>query len=180
MRRLFFRVMLSAVLAGVTASAQAQMDMPKPAPELKKLDYFVGNWKLEGEMKPSQMGPGGKMTMTETLGWMEGNFFLVSHSKFQGAGMGAGSATAYMGYDADKKAYTYDEFSSMGEAVHSTGTVEGDTWTWLGDSKMGTQMMKGRFTMVILSPRSYTYKFEMSSDGTTWNAVMDGKATKVT
>jgi hypothetical protein len=60
------------------------------------------------------------------------------------------------------------------------GTVEGDTWTWLGDSKMGTQMMKGRFTVVILSPTSYTYKFEVSKDGATWNAVMDGKATKVT
>jgi hypothetical protein len=171
--------MLSVVLAGVTASAQAQMDMPKPAPELKKLDYFVGNWKMEGEMKPGPMGPGGKMAMTETLGWMEGSFFLVSHSKFESAGMGGGSAAAYMGYDTDKKVYTYDEFTSMGEAVHSAGTVEGDTWTWLGDSKMGTQMMKGRFTVVILSPASYTFKFDVSQDGTTWSAVMDGKATKV-
>jgi hypothetical protein len=179
MRRLFVTAIMSAVLAGFTASAQAPMDMPKPAPELKKLDYLVGSWTMVGEMKPGPMGPGGKISGTDTWGWMQGNFFLVNHSKFEGGGMGAGSSTAFMGYDTDKKVYTYDEFNSMGEAVHSTGTVEGETWTWLNDAKVGPQMMKGRFTMVILSPTSYNFKFEILQDGTTWNTVMDGKATKV-
>lgn len=44
--------------------------------------------------------------------------------------------------------------------------------------KMGPQTMKGRFSEKILSPTSYNFKFEMSTDGTTWNTVMDGKATK--
>jgi hypothetical protein len=39
-------------------------------------------------------------------------------------------------------------------------------------------MVHGRFTMNIVSPTSYTLKYEMSTDGTTWNAMMDGKATK--
>lgn len=38
--------------------------------------------------------------------------------------------------------------------------------------------MKGRFTMKVLSPTSYSFKYEMSQDGTTWNTVMDGKSTK--
>jgi hypothetical protein len=38
--------------------------------------------------------------------------------------------------------------------------------------------MKGRFTMKIVSPTSYTFKYEMSQDGTHWDTVMDGKATK--
>ena len=75
--------------------------------------------------------------------------------------------------------FTYDEFTSTGEAVHSTGTVEGDTWTWLSDSKMGSQMMKGRFTVKVLSPAAYNFKFEVSQDGTSWTTVMDGKETKV-
>jgi len=28
----------------LTALASAQMTMPKPGPEHKKLDYFTGNW----------------------------------------------------------------------------------------------------------------------------------------
>ena len=178
MRRLFLMTMLSAVLAGSASLSQAQMDAPKPAPELKKLDYFLGTWKVEGETKPGPMGPGGKFSGTDTWGWMEGRFFLVNHSKFSGGGMGTGSTTAFMGYDTDKKMYTYDEFTSMGETVHSTGAVEGNTWTWQNEAKMGTQMMKGRFTVVILSPTSYNFKFEVSQDGSTWNAVMEGKETK--
>ena len=179
MRGMFVTAMLSAVLVGFAASAQTPMEMPKPAPELKKVDYFTGNWKVEGEAKPGPMGPGGKFTGTDAWGWMQGGFFLVNHSKFAGGGMGTGSSTAFMGYDTDKKVYTYDEFNSMGETVHSTGTVEGDTWTWQNEAKMGTQMMKGRFTTKILSPTSYSFKFEMSKDGANWDTVMEGKATKV-
>jgi len=92
--------------------------------------------------------------------------------------MGNGTATSFMGYNSDDKQYTYDEFNSMGERTHSTGTIDGDTWTWIGDNKMGGQMVKGRFIMKVVSPTSYTYKFDVSQDGTNWTTVMDGKATK--
>jgi len=171
---------ITAILAGLAISARAQAPAPPtPAPELKKLDYFVGKWKMDGEAKPGPMGPGGKMTMTQENAWMDGNFFVVGHSKFEAPGMGSGVATSYTGYKPDEKVYTYDEFNSMGEAEHSTGTLDGDTWTWLGEQKMGPQSMKGRFTMKIASPTSYTFKFEMSQDGSAWTTVMDGTATKV-
>ncbi len=175
-------VVIAAILAGLAAAAlstNAQMPTPKPAPELKKADYFIGNWKLEGEMKPGPMGPGGKMTMTEEDKWMDGNFFVVAHSKFESAVMGGGTSISFIGYNPDQKAYTYDEFNSMGEVEHSTGTFDGSTWTWLGDQKMGENTIKGRFTMKILTPTSYSFKYEMSPDGTTWNDVMDGTATRV-
>jgi hypothetical protein len=162
----------------LSIAAFAQPPMPKPGPEHKKLDYFVGNWTSDGDMKPGPMGPGGKMTMTEDMQWMEGGFFVVIHSTWKSAAMGNGSGIAFMGYDPQEKVYTYDEFNSFGEATHSKGTVDGDTWTWTNDMKMGPQTLKGRFTMKILSPTSYTYKFEMSPDGTNWTLVMDGKDTK--
>jgi len=66
----------------------------------------------------------------------------------------------------------------MGEATQSTGTVDGDTWTWTSEENMGGQLMKGRYSMKVLSPTEYTFKFELSKDGTTWTTAMDGKATK--
>jgi hypothetical protein len=66
----------------------------------------------------------------------------------------------------------------MGQHEYATGTVEGDTWTWLADENMGGQKMKGRFTMKILSPTVYSYKYELSPDGSNWSAVGEGKATK--
>jgi len=152
--------------------------MPKPAPELKKVEYFAGNWRSEGDMKPSPMGPGGKLTMTEHNQWMDGGFFLMMHSEFKSPALGSGSGMAYMGYDTGKKLYTYDEFNSMGESQHSIGTVDGDTWTWIGEQHMDGNTRKTRFIIKTLSPTSYAFKFEMSPDGNNWSTMMDGKAAK--
>ncbi len=168
-------VLLAGLLLSLVALSAAQMQMPKPAPELKQLDWMAGSWKLDGDAKPSPMGPGGKMTMTEDIHWMQGGFFLVSHSKFAGAGMGEGSGVSIMGYDADAKKFTYNEFNSFGEATKSMGTVDGKTWTWYGEDKMG----KGKFIMNLTSPTSYTFQYDMSPDGNTWTTVMTGTATKV-
>jgi hypothetical protein len=160
-----------------SAVAVAQMEMPKPGPEHKKLDVFAGTWTLDGDMKANSMGPGGKITETEKCEWMEGGFFLVCHTDFKTT-MGNGSGLSVLGYSADEKAYTYREFNSWGEFNDSKGSVDGDTWTWTSDEKMGAQTMKGRFTMKVTSPTSYNFTFEMSEDGAKWTIVLDGKATK--
>jgi hypothetical protein len=168
--------MALAVCTILAASALAQ-EMPKPGPELKKLDVLTGSWTLDGEMKPGAMGPGGKMTEIQKCEWMDGEFFLVCHADFKSS-MGDGSGISVMGYSKDDKVYTYREFNSWGEFEDSRGSLDGDTWTWLGDEKEGGMVMKGRFTMKITSPTSYNFTFEMSPDGTKWTTVMDGKATK--
>lgn len=171
--------LVSAAWLVLAVAAAAQMEMPKPGPEHKKLDVFAGSWVLEGDMKPGAMGSGGKMTENEKCEWMEGNFFLVCHTDFKSS-MGNGTGVSVMGYSADDKTYTYREFNSWGEFDDSKGSVDGDTWTWTSDEKMGGTMVKGRFTMKITSPTSYTFTFEMSQDGTKWTLFMDGKATKST
>jgi hypothetical protein len=166
------------LLALVTAmSAHAQMG-PTPAVELKKLDFMAGNWTTEGTMNPGPGMPGGKFTSMAVAEWMEGNFFLVEHSDLDMTGMGKMKELAVLGYDPDRKVYTYHAFNSMGEAESATGTVDGDTWTWNSDEHMGGMTMKGRFTMKVLSPTSYTMKFELSQDGTKFMTAMEGKATK--
>lgn len=177
MKRLAMLTMILTLLFAITFTAQAQMEMPKPAPELKQLDVFAGSWAIDVDMKPGPMGPGGKMTEAEHCEWMDGSFFLVCHSDFKSS-MFNGSSTSYYGYNVNDKVYTYDAFSSMGEPEHAKGTPDGDTWTWASESKMGGQMMKNRYTLKVLSPTSYAFKFDVSQDGKTWNAVMDGKGTK--
>jgi hypothetical protein len=169
--------MLSAAWLLLAAASLAQTEMPKPGPEYKKLDAFAGSWTLDGDMKAGPMGPGGKLAEAEKCEWMEGGFFLVCHSDFKSS-MGDGTGLSVMGYSAEDKAYTYREFNSWGEFNDSKGLLDGDTWTWTSDEKMGEITMKGRFTMKITSSTSYTFTFEMSQDGTKWATVMDGKASK--
>ena len=166
----------SALLTAVSLQAQAP---PPPAPELQKLDFMTGHWTAEGT---ATMGPPGtastKWTQTSDGEWMDGKYFMITHSDADLGPMGKSKEIAVYGYDSDNKVYTYTAFDSMGQAEKATGTVNGDTWTWTSDEKMGGITMKGRFTMKITSATSYNFMFEMSQDGTKWTSVMEGKATK--
>jgi hypothetical protein len=168
--------MILAAALMFAAGAMAQ-EAPKPGPELKKLDVFVGTWSLDGTMKPGVMGAGGSMTESEKCEWMEGGFYLVCHSDYKSS-MGNGVGLSVMGYSSEDKAYTYREFSSTGEFVDSKGRLDGETWTWINDEKMAGMSMKGRFTIHMTSTASYTYAFDMSQEGTKWSTVMEGKASK--
>ena len=157
------RGIICAVLAlfvMVNAAMAQPPGPPKPGPEVKKLGYFVGTWKSEGEMKASPFGPGGKFSSTDHNEWMPGNFFVVMHSEGTSP-MGSMQEMAVMGYNTEDKVYTYDGFDNFGEHDVSKGTLNGDTWVFNGESKMNGKVMKGRFTMKQSGPSTYTYKFEM-------------------
>jgi hypothetical protein len=170
---------LVSILLFFTASSWAQMP-PKPGPEVKKLDYFVGTWSVEGTVAQGPWGAGGKFTSTDTSEWMPGSFFVEGHSDFKMPPEvgGDGKATSFMGYDTDQNAYTYDEFNSQGRRETSKGTVSGDTWTWTSTQNYGGQEVKQKMTIKVLTPASYSLKFEISIDGTTWMTFFDAKATK--
>ena len=177
MKRLMCAAVVGVLLIS-SALAQAPQGPPKPAPELKRLDYFAGNWTATGTMQPGPMGPGGNFKSSEKCTWQMGGFFLVCPGSFNGGGMN-GTETAYFGYDSNKKAYTYHAFNSMGEAEQATGTVNDKTWTWTAENEMGGQKINGKFTVVEDSPTKYTMKFEYSTDGgSTWKTAMEATATK--
>jgi hypothetical protein len=74
-----------------------------PNPELKKQNFPVGEWTLEGTTKASAFGPGGqKFKSTERLEWMPGGFLLQAHSYVEGKL----SELTIIGYDAEEKALT--------------------------------------------------------------------------
>jgi Protein of unknown function (DUF1579) len=168
---------LSALLIVCSVVVAQAPPMPKPGAEQKKLEYFVGNWKTTGEVKPGPMGPGGKFTGTTKAEMMEGGFFLVMNSELSLPGFGNGKGLAIMGYSSETKQYTYHEVNSWGEQEDATGTVDGDTWTWNDEHKMGDVVTKGRYTMKVTSPTSYDFKYEVSTGGE-YATAMEGKSTK--
>lgn len=165
------------VFLATAALAQAPTGPPKPGPEHKRLSYFVGNWIFEGEAKPGPFGPGGKVTATETNEWFPGEFFLISHSEEKGP-MGVAKSLSLMGYSTEEKAYTLHMISSTGPEISSRGKVDGDTWTWTTEMKMGGKTYSGRFTIKEQSPTFYTVKLEVSTDGGPFVVQMEGKETK--
>jgi hypothetical protein len=163
----------------ISIQAQAPQGPPKPGPEVKRLAYNVGTWNMTGEAKPFGPMPGGKFTATEKCEWYSGGFFVTCHSEGTGP-MGPSKGVSFMGYDPNEKVYTYHEFTSTGEAVDSKGTVNGDTWNWTAESKMGDAKISVRVTIKEVSKTEYTFKLEMSQNGGEFSVVEEATAHKVT
>lgn len=172
-------VVLCVGLLGVSVASAQEPAAPRPGPEHQRLGYFVGNWSTEGEMKPSEMGPGGKMTSTETCEWFEGKFSVVCHGQGQSP-WGPGKSIGIMSYSPEAKAYTYYGVDNTGMTMASVprGTVKGDTWTYDDESMMGGKKVKTRVTIKELSPTAYTFKMETQGADGKWAPLMESKATK--
>jgi hypothetical protein len=148
-----------------------------PTPEHKKMDYFAGNWKLQGTMKLSPTVPGGDFTSTEHSEWVSGNFFLQTHSSMHSV-MGDVRGVRVMEYNADDKLYTYNAYNSLGEHQMAIGHIEGNIWTWTSEAKMNGVIAKGRYTITVVSPIVYTFKYDVLTPVGAWATVMEGKATR--
>ena len=163
----------------VSIQAQAPQGPPKPGPEVNRLAYNIGTWNIVGEAKPFGPMPGGKFTATEKCEWYSGGFFVTCHSEGTGP-MGPAKGVSFMGYDPNEKVYTYHEFTSTGEAIDSKGTVNGDTWSWTAESKMGDAKISVRVTVKEVSKTEYTFKLEMSQNGGEFSVVQEETGHKAT
>lgn len=170
---------LVACVASVQLAAQAPQAPPKPGPEHAKLGFFVGKWTSEGEMKPSPMGPGGKITGADTCEWFDGHYSVVCRSEGKSP-MGPMKSIGILGYNTDEKIYTYYgiDNSPMTMTSAARGTVKGETWTYTDESVMGGQKVKSRVTIKEVSPTSYTFLMELQGPDGKWMPMMESKNTK--
>lgn len=60
MKCLSMTIVFLPLVFAAAANLWAQALVSKPGSELKKLDYFLGTWTLDGDSKPGPMGMGGK------------------------------------------------------------------------------------------------------------------------
>jgi uncharacterized protein DUF1579 len=166
-------------LASILA-AQSESQTSKPGPEHQRLHYFVGNWQITWETKPGPMGPGGTVTVTDH-NEMLGELFVVFHRKGRGP-KGSGKEIGFLGYDPEQKVYTYEVFSDDGSVGRATATLSGDTWVLLAPAldvcQQGGDKVKERYTLKEVSPTSYTFIGELSTDAGPWTEIEEGKATK--
>ena len=183
MKRMLYvlAVCVLALLVGIHVGVMAQTPQqpPKPGPEHQRLGYFVGKWTTEGEMKPSPMGPGGKVTSTDDCQWFEGHFAVVCRSEGKSP-MGPGKSIGILGYSTEEKVYTYYgvESSPMIMTTVPKGTVQGNTWTYTDEGTMGGQKYKSRVTIKEVSPTSYTFTMEMQGPDGKWAPMIESKSTK--
>ena len=167
--------MLALVLPGRAATPQE----PAPGPDVRKLGYYAGTWRGEGEAIPGPFGPGGKLSSTATCEWFAGGFQLVC----RGEETGPSGTRAYLNiraWDPAAKAYTEYGISSFGESEYDTGgSIVDGRKTFLVSTRLEGKAARIRYTEVQVSPTFYTYLAEASVDGGPWNVIARGRVTKV-
>ena len=171
------RASLAVILVcGFTALsfAQAPPQLPKPGPEHEKLNYFVGKWKVESEIKANGYVPAGKAVNTETCTSGPGGFYVECLAEGQ-----LPTRLAILGYDSHAKAYVSYYASSVGLVGTGAGSVSGDTWTWMVEDKFAGQDVKGRTTVITKSASQQTFKYEMLDSNGRYVTILEGTATKI-
>ena len=167
-----FAAISALCLALAAACAQGQAHAPTPAPELKKLDVWVGNWTLSGMARDQPDGPEYNLHWTLHERWILNGFFLQVDQTWKGNGQ-IQHALELLSYDRRKMTYTDSGFGSDGSTWSLTATFhdatmieEGET---LGPDGIWT---KCRMTWVFSNEgKSLSGTEECGKGGARWKAV---------
>ena len=174
------RIALAAgmVVLVFTVSLWAQTTAPKPNPEFKKFDVFLGHWTYEGEYKAGPLGPGSKVTGEETGKRILGGFFIQFQLTEKGA-MGETRGVEIVGYDPANKAFFSNEYYDNGTMASGAYVFIGSTATYSGKFIVGGKPYLIKNTMIFAADSmSFAAKGEISTDGKAWALSFEGQFTK--
>jgi len=166
------------VLLVFALSIWAQTTAPKPDPEFKKFDVFLGHWTYEGEYKAGPLGPGSKVTGEETGKRILGGFFIQFQFTERGA-MGETRGVEIVGYDPANKALFSNEYYDNGTTASGAYVFNGSTVTYLGKFLVGGKPYMVKNTMIFAADwMSFAAKGEISTDGKAWAPSFEGQFMK--
>jgi hypothetical protein len=170
---------IAVALVALLFALASQVQAPKPAPELKAMEPWIGNWTIEAQAKDAPSEPEYKLTWTLQCRWILGGFFLESRHT-QKSPRGETTFLEIYGYDPIRKDYISRGFASNGSTFTATGTFKDEVTVITAPfvSAEGKSIMKYRNTFTLSPDRmSLSLKGEQEKDGTWWTS-MTGKGVK--
>lgn len=144
---------------------------PKPGPEHKKLEVFIGKWMTEGETTAAPGAPPMPILASDVYEWVPGGFFIL-HTAYGRVGSAEVGGVEMIGYDADNKNYRVTFFDSEGNQTAHTLTPRDGKWMWQGEHARCTGVLSG-------DGKTWTAHHERSDDGKTWTPSMVVRLHKV-
>ncbi len=162
----------------IVAGAQSQTT---PGAEVKKLAVIVGRFTVEDEVKAGAMAPNSpamKYTGTDDCRWTANGFAVICEAALHRPGKKY-SETSFVYYDPTSKTYQYHAVDSSGGVENKTGTVDGDVWTWLGESNFAGKLYHTRYIMKFVSADSFEYTDESGESESSMKVFVSGKEIRV-
>jgi len=148
------------------------MEMPTPGDAHKKLEILAGRWVGIEIMHPSPWDPAGG----EAKGIIEnrvalGGFVVIQDYTQERGGEVSFTGHGVFSWDAESAKVVLAWHDSMGMPSNTfVGDFDGDRLNLHSKSPMGDSRTSFDFS----EPGKYTFKMEMSADGTNWTTMMDG------
>jgi hypothetical protein len=177
MKRFAFAVGL--ILLVFAVSIWAQTTAPKPDPEIKKFDVFLGHWTYTGEYKAGPLGPANKVTGEMATERILGGFFVQNQYTEKGP-MGESHALEIIGYDPANKIYPSTAYGDDGASVLGAYVLDGNIFNYSGKLIFGGKQYQYRVTEVFAADlMSFMQKAEISADGNTWTPFFEANIQRV-
>ena len=163
-----FAVAVGLFVLVFAVSLWAQTTAPKPDPEVKKFDVFLGHWTYAGEYKAGPLGPASKVTGEMSMKPILGEFFFQDQATEKGP-MGESHVLEIIGYDSASKAFFSNEYHDDGSMASGAYVFNGNTLVYTGKFIVGGKpyMIKAAITPGADS-MSIVAKAEISTDGKAW------------
>jgi hypothetical protein len=169
-------VPLFAIVACPRWAAAQAVEQPKPGPEHKQLERWVGKWTYSGEAHANPFQPAGKFNGALTRRMVLGGFFLEEHWEDKGESGYLAQGIFLTGHDPKTKKFIQYSFENDGSANPFSVTIDGNSWSGKGtrtdrrgkahDLRVASQLSEDGTTE--------RGKMEYSSDaGKTWKPWFD-------
>jgi len=142
--------------------------VPKPAPELAQLKYFLGTWHCEGNVPASPMGPAHKSRATVVTRLDLGGFWYSGTVREEKTAETPHpmSGMFHETYDAAKKQFVMlwvDNFGAW--STETSKGWDGDQIAFSGEATMGGQQMPVRDTFTKKGAAELVHSYEMTMSG---------------
>lgn len=149
--------------------------IPLPAPELDRLNVFVGSWHSEGYSynhlsDDTPHASAQKWISDESYEWMPDKYFLV-HRWDATVGGHNFKRLEIIGYDVARKEYFTRMFDNGGNAIKYRVTVEDDTWKFTEPFTRTTVVFSDGGNVM-------TFKCEWRQERGNWLPLSNRKAVK--
>jgi hypothetical protein len=180
MRKNFLRGLYFTVVAASTlALASDHLQVPKVAPELSKMNVWVGTWESQTQVMTTPYSEAASVTSEMTCTWSPHHGFILCDHLMNGVNGVSNSLSVYT-YDEAAKTYKFFGVDKDDSPREVPMQVKGNVWSF------GTEVRNQDKTIMFLtndeflSDKVMHFQTEFSEDnGRNWKELNKGELTKI-
>ncbi len=180
MRKNFLRGIYFAIVAASTlALASDHLAVPKIAPELTKMDVWVGTWESQTQVMTTPYSEAASVTSEMTCTWSPHHGFILCDHLMNGVNGVSNSLSVYT-YDEANKTYKFFGVDKDDSPREVPMQVKGNVWSFGTEVKNQDKTIMFLTNDEFLSDKVMHFRTEFSEDnGRNWKELNQGQLTKI-